>query len=144
MGSVRKSILLGYSAEQMYTLVERIEEYPQFLPWCGGVSVLRDGDDGAVTATLTIAIHGFRQSFTTRNRNVPGQSIAMSLVDGPFSKLRGGWLFKPLGDDGCKVDFGLEYEFSNPVLAGVVGPVFNAVAASFVESFHDRAKEIYG
>ncbi|MBS1188055.1 MAG: type toxin-antitoxin system RatA family toxin [Burkholderiaceae bacterium] len=144
MGSVRKSILLNYSAQQMYALVERIEEYPQFLPWCGGVDVARDGDDGTVTATLTLDIHGLRQSFTTRNRNVPGQSIAMSLVDGPFRTLRGGWLFKPLGDDGCKVDFGLEYEFSNPVLAGVVGPVFQAVTASFVESFRNRAKEIYG
>jgi ribosome-associated toxin RatA of RatAB toxin-antitoxin module len=143
MAVVHKSVLLAYSAEQMYALVERIEDYPKFLPWCGATEVKRL-DGGKVVATLGIDYHGMKHSFTTENQNTPGQAITMTLVEGPFKHLDGTWTFKPLRADACKIDFDLHYEFSSKVLEQFIGPVFNVIANSFVDSFCKRAEAVYG
>src|SRR6478672_9788017 len=83
MSVVHKSVLLPYSAEQMFALVDRVEDYPAFLPWCGGVDV-RERDADRLVATLQINYHGVKQTFTTENRNSPPTSMTMKLVDGPF------------------------------------------------------------
>jgi ribosome-associated toxin RatA of RatAB toxin-antitoxin module len=95
MAVVHKTVLLGYSAEQMFALVDRVEDYPQFLPWCGGVDV-RERDAGKLVATLNIHYHGIKQSFTTENTNSPPSNMQMRLVEGPFKHLDGNWNFKGL------------------------------------------------
>lgn len=143
MAVVHKSVLLPYSAEQMFALVDNIEEYPKFLPWCGGAEVkLRDGDH--VVATLSINYHGIKQTFTTENRNSPPHVINMALVEGPFKHLDGTWEFKPLRADACKIEFRLHYEFSSRMLEHIIGPVFSMIANSFVDSFCKRAEQVYG
>lgn len=143
MAVVHKSVLLAYSAEQMFALVEQVEDYPKFLPWCGGTAV-RQREAEKVVATININYHGVKQSFTTENINTPPTSIKMELVEGPFKHLIGEWTFKPLRADACKVDFTLQYEFSSKLLDQLIGPVFNVIANSFVESFCKRAEEVYG
>lgn len=143
MAVVHKSVFLGYSAAQMFALVERVEDYPKFLPWCGGAEVSqRDGN--RLVATIAINYHGIKQSFTTENINVPPTSMKMRLLEGPFKHLDGTWNFKPLRDDACKVEFDLHYEFSNRLLEQIIGPVFNMIANSFVDSFSKRAEVVYG
>jgi ribosome-associated toxin RatA of RatAB toxin-antitoxin module len=143
MAVVHKSVFLGYSAEQMFALVDRVEDYPKFLPWCGGVEVLqRDGN--RLVATLSINYHGVRQSFTTENINMPPTSMKMKLIEGPFKHLDGTWTFKPLRADACKIEFDLHYEFSSKILEHIIGPVFNMIANSFVDSFCKRAETVYG
>lgn len=143
MAVVHKTVLLGYSAEQMFTLVDRVEDYPQFLPWCGGVDV-KQRDDGKLVASILINYHGIKQSFTTENTNVRPVSMTMRLLEGPFKQLNGTWTFKPLRADACKIEFDLEYEFSNRLIESIIGPVFNMIATSFVDSFSKRAEEVYG
>ena len=143
MAVVHKSVLVSYSAAQMFALVDNVEDYPKFLPWCGGVSVL-SRDQGRLVATLTINYHGVRQSFTTENTNSPPTGMKMRLIDGPFKTLDGNWTFKPLREDACKVEFDLKYEFSNRLLEQIIGPVFSMIANSFVDSFCKRAATVYG
>ncbi len=143
MPIVEKSVLLRHQASQMYDLVDRVEDYPLFLPWCGGTEVLKRDETG-VEATITINFKGVRQSFTTRNTNKPGEQIDIRLLHGPFSDLEGCWTFVPLRADACKVHFRLEYTFSNRVLEAIVGPVFNMIAGSFIDSFTHRADQLYG
>ena len=143
MAVVHKSVLLAYSAEQMFALVDRIEDYPKFLPWCGGAEV-RTRENDRVVATLTINYHGIRQAFTTENTNRAATAINMTLVDGPFKHLTGAWNFRPLRADACKIEFDLNYEFSSRVLEQIIGPVFNMIANSFVDSFCRRAETVYG
>jgi len=143
MAIVHKSVLLGYSAEQMFALVEKVEDYPLFLPWCGGVNVKQREADRLV-ATLMINYHGVKQSFTTENINTRPTSMKMALVEGPFKKLLGTWTFTPLRADACKIDFELDYEFSSRVLDSIIGPVFSIIANSFVDSFCKRAEVVYG
>jgi ribosome-associated toxin RatA of RatAB toxin-antitoxin module len=143
MAVVQKTVLLAFSAEQMFALVEKVEDYPAFLPWCGGVEVKQRSPEKLV-ATITIAYHGIKQSFTTENQNTAPRHMQMKLVEGPFSQLDGQWRFKPLREDACKVEFELHYEFSSKVLEKLIGPVFTIIANSFVESFCKRAEEVYG
>jgi ribosome-associated toxin RatA of RatAB toxin-antitoxin module len=143
MAVVHKSVFLGYSAEQMFALVERVEDYPKFLPWCGGVEV-RQREENKLVATISIHYHGVRQTFTTENINTPPTSIKITLKEGPFKHLDGTWTFKPLRADACKVDLDLHYEFSSRLLEQIIGPVFNMIANSFVDSFCKRAEAVYG
>ena len=143
MAVVHKSVILGYSAAQMFALVDKVEDYPKFLPWCGGVTVRARTDD-TLTATLQINYHGIRQTFTTENTNRVPESMTMRLVEGPFKLLDGAWRFKPLRSDACKIEFDLHYEFSSRLIEGVIGPVFTIIANSFVDSFCKRADAVYG
>jgi ribosome-associated toxin RatA of RatAB toxin-antitoxin module len=145
MKTVHKSVLLWYSAEEMFALVTDVAHYPAFLPWCDQASVLTEDDNG-MTAKVGISFGGIKQSFTTRNRHVAGREVATELVDGPFSQLDGLWAFTPLGDGqrACKVEFTLRYGFANRALAALVGPVFDKIAGSMVEAFVKRATQVYG
>jgi ribosome-associated toxin RatA of RatAB toxin-antitoxin module len=144
MSQVRKSVLIWYSAQQMYALVADVASYPQFLPWCGGVEV-HDSSERSMRATIRIDFKGVRQSFTTQNRQEPGREILMQLVEGPFSQLQGRWNFSPLQDgQACRIEFELDYHFSSRVVDAVIGPVFGHIAKTFVESFVQRAEQVYG
>lgn len=151
MKHVRKSVLLWYSPREMYDLVTGVDAYPQFLPWCNQAEVVAEHEDG-VTARLSMAYMGVRHAFTTRNTHNAhdaAKSVAVRLVDGPFSKLEGNWLFLPLGRPGtdetaCKIEFELSYAFSSVALEVVVSPVFDRVANTLVDSFVQRAEAVYG
>jgi ribosome-associated toxin RatA of RatAB toxin-antitoxin module len=143
MAVVHKSVLVGYSAEQMFALVDRVEDYPKFLPWCGTVDVKRQAGN-KLLATIQINYHGIKQTFTTENTNVPPVSMQMKLVDGPFKHLDGTWIFRSLRSDACKIEFDLHYEFSSKLLEKVIGPVFGKIADSFVDSFCQQAEKVYG
>lgn len=149
MKQVQKTVLLSYSAPEMYALVVDIPSYPKFLPWCEKAEVLAD-DELTMTARLHLAYGGLRHAFTTRNTHVEGTSVVVSLVDGPFSVLDGAWRFMPLvlpgatPEPACKIEFDLRYAFSNRPLELVVSPVFDKVANSFVDAFVKRAAQVYG
>ncbi len=142
MAVIHKSVLLEYSAAQMFALVDQVEDYPQFLPWCGGVQV-QERKENKLIATISIHYHGIKQSFTTENSSMSDTSINMMLLDGPFKHLDGLWTFKPLRANACKVEFNLNYEFSSKILEQVIGPVFSMITNSMVDSFCKRAELIY-
>lgn len=144
MTSIRKTAVVGYSAEQMYALVEDIAQYPAFLPWCAKTSVVPSGDGETLLATLVIDFHGFSPGFTTRNRNIAPQSISMRLEKGPFKRLDGTWRFTPLPDGRSRVDLELHYEFSGWFFEKMLAPVFDMVSLTLVDAFHERARQLYG
>jgi ribosome-associated toxin RatA of RatAB toxin-antitoxin module len=146
MKTVHKSVLIWYSAAEMFALVTDVASYPQFLPWCDQAAVVEEDADG-MTAKVGISFAGLSQSFTTRNTHVKDRKVSLKLVDGPFSKLDGHWDFTPLGDGSqraCKVNFSLRYDFDNAALAALVGPVFDKIAGSMVDAFVKRATQVYG
>lgn len=139
MADVRKTVLVEFRPDEMFDLVDCIEEYPQFLPWCGGTELL-GRDDLVTVARLHINYHGLRSHFSTRNSKQRPGAMSIHLEDGPFHKLEGEWQFHPLGDSACKVDFRLQYEFSNRLIEKAVGPVFHHIANTFVDAFVRRAQ----
>lgn len=143
MAVVEKSVLIERTVQQMFDLVDRVEDYPLFLPWCGGTELL-ERTATKTCARLHIDYHGLKAKFATENAKEPPLRMSIALREGPFRRMDGGWRFTPLGDSACKVEFRLHYEFSNRILEKAVGPVFNHIANTFVDSFVKRAQQIYG
>jgi ribosome-associated toxin RatA of RatAB toxin-antitoxin module len=127
----------------MFALVDDIEAYPRFLPWCRRSRVLSRNED-EVRATLELSKGGVEKAFTTCNRNQRDKMIEIRLLDGPFKRLDGYWRFDALGEEGCKISLDLEFEFASRMLDLVVGPVFSQVANSLVDAFMKRAVDVYG
>jgi ribosome-associated toxin RatA of RatAB toxin-antitoxin module len=142
MAQVEKTVLVNHSAERMYALVDTVELYPEFLPWCGGVDLLNRNAQITV-ATLHIDFHGIQQKFTTENRKTFPHLMEIGLKDGPFKRLEGIWRFIALADDACKIEFRLNYEFSNIFLEKLISPVFSHIANTFVDGFVARAEQVY-
>ncbi len=138
MKRIARSAIVECSAEAFYALVEDIASYPSFLPWCAAAEV-RERSPERTVATLTLSARGLRHSFTTENRNHPGRSIDMALLEGPFRRFSAQWRFTPLSEDAAKVEFFLQYEFASRIVAAVLDPVFARLADSTVEAFARRA-----
>jgi ribosome-associated toxin RatA of RatAB toxin-antitoxin module len=146
MKTVKKSVLIWYSPQEMYLLVTGVTHYPEFLPWCDQARVV-SSDDAGMTAEVGIAFSGIRQTFTTRNVHLTDRQVRIELVNGPFSHLDGEWNFLPLGDGAqraCKVELTLSYKFANATLGKLIGPVFDKIASSLVDAFVKRAGQVYG
>ncbi len=142
MTVVRKSALVKFSAQQMFDLVNDIESYPKFLPWCTGSRIIkREGD--TVEAELIISKGGFNIAFSTRNKIDNGSKMTVSLLSGPFSSLEGTWNFIPLREDASKISLDLEFEIAGKLASLAFGTVFNQICNTMVTSFTDRAKEVY-
>jgi ribosome-associated toxin RatA of RatAB toxin-antitoxin module len=143
MADVQKSVLLNYSAEQMYDLVTNVADYPDFLPWCGGVEIFEQTET-TLDAKVLIHFNALKQFFHTRNTQTRPSHIHMTFADGPFKVFNGDWRFTPLREDACKIEFHLHYEFSSVLLEKIIGPVFSMIANTFVDSFVKRAEKVYG
>ena len=143
MALVEKSVLVAYSAQQMFDLVDQIESYPQFLPWCGGAEV-KARDETRVVATIHIDYFHLKQSFTTENTRHAPHLIEMRLLEGPFQQLDGLWRFTELNQEACKVALRLHYEFASKLIENLVNPVFSLIAGNLVEAFVGRAEKLYG
>lgn len=143
MKRVVRSAIVEHPAALVYSLVDDIESYPEFLPWCRGAKVLERASTRTV-ATLTVGMRGIRQSFTTENVNRAGERIDLRLVEGPFRKFSAAWRFAMLDEHAARIEFSMEYEFASKVLSKVLEPLFDQIADTIVSAFSRRADQIYG
>jgi ribosome-associated toxin RatA of RatAB toxin-antitoxin module len=143
MRRVTRSAIVPHSAAKLYALVDDIESYPRFLPWCTRAEV-KSRSPGSTLATLTVGMRGVKQSFTTQNANRAPEAIDLKLVEGPFRRFAAAWRFQPLGEQACKVEFSMEFEFSSRALAALLQPLFERIADSMVDAFTRRADEVHG
>jgi len=142
MKRIARSAIVEHSAAEMYALVEDIEAYPGFLPWCLA-AVVHERRAGTTRATLTAGLAGLQQSFTTLNENRPGEAIDLRLVEGPFRRFGAQWRFVPLSPQACRIEFSLQYEFSSRTLGRLLAPLFDGIADSMVDAFVRRAAQVY-
>jgi len=142
MPKVTRSALVPFSADQMFSLVNDVARYHEFLPGCSGSRVI-ESSDSTMVASVDVSKAGISKTFTTSNRLADGAEILMELVDGPFKKLQGGWYFTPLDEQACKVELKLEFEFSSRMIEMAFGKVFNELTSNMVSAFTQRAKQVY-
>jgi ribosome-associated toxin RatA of RatAB toxin-antitoxin module len=140
MREVKRSALIAESPARMYALINDIERYPEFVPWCAAARVV-SRKDGEVVATLNIKRGPLRAEFTTRNLLEPDRRVLMQFVSGPFRVLEGLWTLSPLGELGCRVELEMRFEFANRVAGTLFEPLFEDTAASLVDAFVKRARE---
>ncbi len=143
MPTISRSELVPYTAVEIYDLVNDIERYPAFIPWCTSGEIISTSED-TTRARLTFAKGGMEKSFVTANRHQRGKMIDIRLVEGPFQRLEGYWRFHDVGESASKVTLDMEFEFSNRLVAYAFGKVFTQVANTLVDSFARRAREVYG
>lgn len=140
MNRIKKSIIVNSTAEEMFNLVTDIPNYPKYLPWCSDAKIIsHDGE--IVIGAVYIEYLKIKTYFITKNTNTKFSNIKVELVEGPFTSFAGGWFFTPIGDSGCKIEFVLEYKFSNFLLEKMIGPVFNYITKNIVECFVKEASK---
>ncbi len=143
MPVISKSVLVAHPASRMFALVDAVEKYPEFLPWCGATELIFR--DARITrATLHINFRGIRHSFSTENPKCEPQWMQIKLIEGPFRVLEGSWRFTDLAGAGCKVELTMRYEFASRMLEKLLGPAFSYIANSLVDAFVKRARSVYG
>lgn len=140
---VSRSLLLPYSAAEMFALVNDVARYPDFLPFCIGAEVL-EADVHEMQAALAFSRMGLGHSLRTRNRLTPPERIEIDFVSGPFEHLRGEWRFQALGETACKTSFSVEFQLQARFLQFAAAPAVNQAVAQAVEAFQRRAVQVYG
>ncbi len=143
MPDVKHSVIVPYTAEQMYELVNDIPKYPEFIPMCVDAKI-KDSQVDQLTAMMCFSGHGFTKSLTTQNRMVRNKEINVRLLEGPFRQLEGAWRFQNVGDNSSKISMDLSFEFSNRLFGMMIGPLFQTAADTLITAFKNRADEIYG
>ena len=138
MHRVRKNAIVFHSKNKMFRLVDLIENYPKFLPWCGSTKIIERNNNKTI-ASIEINYKGIKQTFTTENTKKINDKMIIKLINGPFKSLSGEWLFKELEKDSCQIELKLEYEFSNIILEKLISPVFNMIANTFIDEFIKEA-----
>ena len=140
---IQRSALLPYSAAAMYNLINDVERYPEFLPWCSAGEILEQNEN-FMRAALKIAKGHLSQRFVTKNTLLLNEKVSMALEEGPFSQLQGDWEFKALGESACKISLDLKFDYAGPIIKATLGPLFTQAANTMVDAFCQRAKELYG
>ena len=143
MTKISKATVVPYTPEEMYVLVNDIESYPAFLPWCSAAKILTQQDE-SLTATLSLALGKIKQSFTTENTMQDGSRIEIQLIEGPFKHLSGYWKFNPEDEQSCHIQLHMNFEFKNKIIKHTLGKACYKVMDSLVESFAQRAQQVYG
>jgi ribosome-associated toxin RatA of RatAB toxin-antitoxin module len=143
MTKISKATVVPYTPEEMYVLVNDIESYPAFLPWCSAAKILTQQEE-SLTATLSLALGKIKQSFTTENTMQDGSRIEIQLIEGPFKHLSGYWKFNPEDEQSCHIQLHMDFEFKNKIIKHTLGKAFYKVMDSLVESFAQRAQQVYG
>jgi coenzyme Q-binding protein COQ10 len=137
-----------HSATQMFDLVSDVEAYPQFLPLCTSLRVLRrtqEGDTQIFVAEMQVGYKAIRETFKTRVAcDRAKKHILVEYIDGPFRYLKNSWAFRDAGDGASHVDFHIEYEFKSRMLGLVMGSMFDQAFRRFADAFEKRANAIYG
>ncbi len=142
MTSINRSALVMHSAEKMFCLVNDVAKYPSFMDGCVGVEIF-ECNDLTMLARLDLKKAGVNMSFMTRNYLDAPNTIRMTLEDGPFKTFTGAWTFTALSETGCKVELDMEFEFSSNAMSIAVSQLFSRIANGLVQSFCDRANNIY-
>ena len=134
--------LLNHKSEEMFDLVVDVAKYPDFLPWCKAARITSQKDQ-YITADLIIGFKGFSEKFTSHiTLDRDGNRIDVTYKDGPFKYLENHWIFKNR-NDGCEVDFYVDFEFKSKILQAVIGVIFNEAVIKMVNAFEKRADFLY-
>jgi ribosome-associated toxin RatA of RatAB toxin-antitoxin module len=143
MRRVNRSALVPYTAREMFILVDDVESYPEFLPWCNSAEV-HNRTAEIVEATLELHKGSLSDHFTTRNTRCEFETIEIELIDGPFRHLQGGWRFTEIGEEGCKLALELDFEFENMFVDMIFGSFFEDTCNSLINAYSKRAKTVFG
>lgn len=139
MREVKRSALVNKPPTVLFALINDIESYPLFLPWCTHARV-QSRSEREIIATVGVKRGPLQSEFTTRNELEPDRRIQMHLLSGPFRTLEGEWLLTPIGDEGCRAELNMSFAFKSPLFAVLFEQKFAETATSLMDAFVARAR----
>ena len=135
--------VLPYTPDQLYRLVSEVERYPEFLPWCLAARI-RKREGNMFWADLVIGFKMIRERFTSQVKLSPDERrVDVEYTDGPFKYLNNHWIFTPMAENHCEIDFFVDFEFKNRMLQGLMSVLFDEAVRRMVNAFEARAKALY-
>jgi ribosome-associated toxin RatA of RatAB toxin-antitoxin module len=140
MTTISHKKIVPYTREQMYALVNAVDDYAKFLPWCSSSKIITQTAEG-MTAEMTVKN---TVTFTTQNTLTPYSKIELKLVSGPFKQLHGAWQFVEAAEGHCEIQVHLEFTFKNTLLKIALGSIFEEIGHKLITAFIARAKVVYG
>ena len=141
MQKIYKEEEINVSMPIIFNLINNIEEYPKFLPWCKKTEVTKEAENSQI-GKIFISKSFINWSFSTKNIIDRNKSISLSLIDGPFDNLDGRWNFKKIDDNNTFVSLEINYKFKNSLIELSIEPIFATIMNSILESFIDQAFKI--
>ncbi|HKQ55685.1 MAG TPA: type II toxin-antitoxin system RatA family toxin [Methyloceanibacter sp.] len=139
---------VAHTADDMFALVARVEDYPKFLPLCEAIEVKsRETGEGkeVVVATMTVGYGLIRERFTTQvHLDRAARTILVEYLDGPFAFLENRWQFQPNGARACDVEFYIAYAFRSRLFERLIGRLFAKAVERYTRAFEARADAVYG
>jgi ribosome-associated toxin RatA of RatAB toxin-antitoxin module len=144
MREIKHSALVAQPPRRLFDLINDIENYPSFIPWCSRAKVL-SRSDREIVATIGVQRGPLQSEFTTRNELEPDTRILMHLVDGPFKMLEGEWLLTPIAlneGTGCRVQLTMKFAFKNALTAVLFEQKFAETASALMDAFVARARTL--
>ena len=129
---------INIDIQTIFNLVNDIESYPSYLPWCTSTKVLKESDN-VVIGKINISKSFIKWDFSTKNTIVKNRSISLEFVDGPFENLDGEWLFTSLDDHNTKVSLEINYKFKSSLIELSIEPIFTSIMNSILKSFVQQA-----
>jgi ribosome-associated toxin RatA of RatAB toxin-antitoxin module len=136
--NIKKSAFVFHPQKEIFNLVDKVEDYPNYLPWCDSTSIIQRNDK-STTASIGINYKGIKHAFSTKNEKNKYKRMDIKLINGPFKYLSGAWTFKKIDNKSCHIELELEYKFSNIILEKMISPVFNIIANTFIDEFIKEA-----
>lgn len=143
MPGIREVRQLPYSAEQMFDLVADVSHYSDFLPWVMATRVRSDSASEMV-ADMLVGFKTLREKFTSRVTKDRPREIKVHYLDGPLKDLDNLWLFTPVGEGCCEVDFSVDFTFKNRMFEKLAGQYFEKAFHKMVSAFEEQAAKRYG
>ena len=143
MAGIRELRIMPYSAEQMFDLVADVGRYPEFLPWVAATRVRSDSEHEMI-ADMLVGFKNLREKFTSRVEKVRPERVQVHYVDGPMRDLDNVWLFRPIDDQSCEVDFSVSFSFRNALFEKLAGQYVDRAFRKMVAAFEERAEALYG
>lgn len=141
MPKISQSTLMPYSQEALFNLINQVDNYPEFMPFCTKASIKEQSEDHLL-ASVTLQKGPLQETFTTRNDLIPYEKMVLHLVDGPFKHLEGTWTFEDKSNGTTLVSLNLDYDFNSFLVATVFGALFKKAANDLIQSFQQYAKKV--
>jgi len=140
MYTITKKAIVFHSCKSMFELVDSVENYPDFLKWCGSTKIIKRNNEITI-AEIQINFKGISQKFTTKNKKKYPNIMQINLIDGPFKMLTGSWIFKEIEKNSCAIEFKVQYEFKNLLIDSIISPVFKYISNTLIDNFIEKANQ---
>ena len=143
MKESNKSIEFNYNAKELFDIVLDIEKYPDYIPWCKKINILKKNKN-SIKANMIVnyKLLPTQQFISIVTYDVKNLFIKTQYIEGPLKNLDTIWKFVKIEKNKTIVNFKIKFEFKNFFHQKISEVFYSLVENKMMESFEKRAKKI--